>query len=123
MINKDNRLFDFLNYILKQSDEPVLNYNVPNFLVNRWLSMTNAPIAKLINLTTNKWFSVKNEFNVQYFYRAMLPKFSKRISYIKKPNHEKDEEDNHDLATLMECSIREIEYFKNTLAEIDNVSK
>ena len=83
--------------------------------------MADDNFAKIINLTTNRWFLKFFDFDFSKFYRVVLPKKNKRINYIKKKKNEKDknEEEFFDIASVMECSKREIEFFKKTLEEID----
>jgi hypothetical protein len=47
-----------------------------------------------------------------------LPKTIKKILYIKKTNKEYNNEDVSDIATSMECSTKEIEFYNKTLAEL-----
>ena len=51
----------------------------------------------------------------------MFPQYNKKINYIKKTKIEKnkDAEDNQNVANLMECSVREVEIYKNTLEELN----
>jgi hypothetical protein len=115
----NNNLFDFLNYVLKVSDSYPKDYKEPVFLINRWLSMTNPSFAKICNLTTNKWYCHLEQFNVKGFYRTILPKYTKRISYIKKEAKENEIEEDVNMASIMECSQREINFFKETLEEMN----
>jgi NADH:ubiquinone oxidoreductase subunit C len=122
---KDNNLFDFLNYVLKNYKEEskhIKDYEPPVFLINRWLSMANDSFAKIINLTTNKWCT-KTDIDIKKFYKVLLPKHTKRITYIKKTIKEKDIVDSIQMANLLECSIREIEMFNETLAQFSNHTK
>jgi hypothetical protein len=119
MHNKDNSLFDFLNFILKATDQDIKDYNPPIFLINRWLSMANPAFANIVNLTTNKWCKFNRNFDIKSFYRLVLPKYTKKITYLKKENKEKDDDDTLHYASLMECSQREIKMLNNTLAELN----
>lgn len=120
---KDNSLFEFLDYVFKVSDTPPKNYKVPVFLVNRWVSMSNPAFAMIVNLTTNKWCGVNKEFDVTKFYRYLLPRYTKNTKYIKKQVSEKEEEEDCQIASVMECSQREINLFKETLAQLNISSK
>jgi hypothetical protein len=120
---KDNNLFDFLDYVLKNSDKLPKDYKPPTFLINRWISMANPAFAKIINLTTNRWCIHNLEFDIAKLYRTVLPKYGKRISYIKKDSKEKDYDEDLNTALLMECSQREINLFKETLADLDLSAK
>jgi hypothetical protein len=120
---KDNNLFDFINYVLKNGSNAPIGYKPPIFLVNRWLSMATPSFAKILNLTTNKWCKVNSNFDITNFYKIIFPKYTKRISYIKKNVKEKEIEEDVNMASIMECSQREINIFKETLAELDNSAK
>ena len=120
---KDNSLFDFIDYVLKNNNNELKDYKPPIFLVNRWISMANPAFARIINLTTNKWCSKISDFDISKMYRILLPKYSKRISYIKKESKEKDYDEDSNTAFIMECSQREINLFKDTLAELNISAK
>jgi hypothetical protein len=120
---KDNNLFDFINYVLKNSKDQPKNYKPPVFLINRWLSMATPSFAKILNLTTNKWCININDFDISKFYRTVLPKHGKRISYIKKSTKEKEIQEDVNMAFIMECSQREIDLFNQTLAELNICAK
>jgi hypothetical protein len=121
--HKDNSLFDFIGFVLKNNNESPKNYKPPTFLVNRWLSMANDGFCKIINLTTNKWCREIPDFDIEKFYRLILPKYKKRLIYIKKKVKEKELEEDINMASLMECSQREINLFKETLAEFTDCAK
>jgi hypothetical protein len=114
---KDNNLFEFIDFVLKVKNVAPKHYKPPVFLINRWLSMINGGFCRIINLTTNKWCRQVPDFNIEQFYRVLLPKYKPRISYIKKPIKEKEIEIDDNMAHLMECSQREIIFFKESLAE------
>jgi hypothetical protein len=120
---KDNRLFDFIDYVLKNSNTEPKEYKPPTFLINRWISMATPPFAKIINLTTNKWCASPIDFDISKFYRTLLPNYKKRISYIKKNAKEKEIEEDVNMASIMECSQREIDLFKETLADLNLCAK
>ena len=122
---RDNNLFDFIDYVLKSKNIEPKEYKPPVFLINRWLSMANPGFAKIINFTTNKWCLVNRDFDITNFYRQILPKYNKKISYIKKPNNqnESDDGENLNIASVIECSEREVLLFKQTLAELNISSK
>jgi hypothetical protein len=116
MTYKNNNLFDFLNFIFKSSDKEVKEYNPPIYLINRWITMANPIFAKIVNLTSNRWLSNNNDFDFTKFYRIVLPKHKHKISYIKKKEKTKIEEENDlELANFMECSQRELDLFKDTI--------
>jgi hypothetical protein len=120
---KDNNLFDFINYVLKNSNEAPKDYKPPVFLINRWISMANPAFAKIFNLTTNRWCLHNSDFDISKLYRILLPKYGKRISYIKKDFREKDYDEDLNAASIMECSQREINLFKETLADLNISAK
>lgn len=123
MTYKDNRLFDFINYVLKIKQDAPRNYLPPIFMVNRWLSMGHSAFPKIINLTTNRWCRKVDNFDIEKFYYVFFPKYTNRLSYIKKKVKEKDVSDSKNLANLMECSTREIEIFDNLVAQLNICDK
>jgi hypothetical protein len=120
---KDNKLFDFINYIFKNGNETSLEYNPPVFLVNRWISMANPLFSKIVNLTTNKWCTQKQNFDIKSFYRTILPTYKQKIAYIKKKEKEKEDTYNENIANIMECSQREILLYNRTLEELNITNK
>lgn len=120
---KDNKLFDFINYIFKNGNNPPSEYKTPVFLINRWISMANPLFAKIVNLTTNKWCSRGQDFDIKSFYRTVLPQYKNKISYIKKKDKEKDDICDQNLANIMECSQREVLLYNKTLEEINIINK
>lgn len=123
MKNNNDNFFCFLNYIFKNEKTPPKDYIPSVFLLNRWVSMANPLYSKIVNLTTNRWYSVIKDFNIEYFYKTILPKHQNRISYIKKKEKEKDIVDDINLANIMECSHRELLLFKETLEELNCAAK
>jgi hypothetical protein len=120
---KDNNLFDFINFVFKNSKKEPKDYKPPVFLINRWISMANPLFAKIVNLTTNKWCTNNYDFDIKSFYRTILPEYKTKISYIKKKEKEKDISEDVYLANVMECSHRELLLFKDTLEELKCVAK
>jgi hypothetical protein len=115
-----NNLFKVLNWILKSENEkPELPLYI-GYLCNRWLSMASKPIAQIINITFNRW----NTSDTQYYatsLRCLLPKYKKHINYIKKSIQNESETDNDSIenfSQVMELSVREIEMYHKTLAEL-----
>lgn len=115
-------LFVYLNWILKKPiQEPQLQ-NIPStFITNRWLSMIDKEVANVVNITFNKWltckiFSTDNSLAGK-FYRIVLSKNTKRISYLKKTtiNKPSELEDTEALAKNLEMSQKEILMYKETL--------
>jgi hypothetical protein len=124
MIKKkyNDDLFVYLDWLLKKPIKDLQLQNVPStFITNRWLSMTNVDITNIVNTTFNRWLLSKNFSSdnslASKFYRIVIPKFNKRISYIKKPTLEnsKDIEDVSYLAKNLEMSQKEIEMYNQTL--------
>lgn len=120
---KDNKLFDFINYVFKNGNNPPSEYKEPVFLINRWISMANPLFAKIVNLTTNKWCSQGQDFDVKSFYRMVLPQYKNKISYIKKKDKERDDICDQNLASIMECSQREVLLYNKTLEELNIINK
>lgn len=116
---KDNKLFNFLDYIFKKSNNEVKEYKAPSFLINRWVSMASPLYAKIINATTNKWMLKNNDFDISKFYRTILPQHKNKINYIKKTDSIKEIEEDLNIASLMECSKREVSLFNQTLEELN----
>lgn len=103
--------FDYLKdiFVTKKGDLPLDEYYP--YLINRWLSFINPAIAETIN-QFNKQSLLEDK---QMHYKTMLCMFPKmkyvpRISYIKKVQEEKQEEDKtiKILAQKYELSEREI---------------
>ena len=115
-------LFVYLNWILKKPiQEPQLQNTPSTFITNRWLSMVDKEIANVVNITFNKWltckiFSADNSLAGK-FYRIVLSKNTKRISYLKKTtvNKPSELEDTEALAKNLEMSQKEILIYKETL--------
>ena len=124
----NNDLFGYLDWILKKRGTEPSEQSVPYpFLVNRWLSMADPVIAQIVNATTNKWISedgiATDGLMMGKFYKIILPKFTRKINYIKKAIKEKDHEDSINIAQSMQLSVREIEIYEKTLAEIKKAIK
>ncbi len=124
----NNDLFGYLDWILKKKGvEPSENSSPFPFLLNRWLSMSDPVIAQIVNATTNKWIVEKgiatDGLTMAKFFKVILPKFTKKIEYIKKIAKEKHHEDSINIAQSMQLSVREIESYEKTLAEIKKVVK
>jgi hypothetical protein len=74
-------------------------------------------MAKILNLTTNFWLKKSNRLDIFKFYKCILPKNNKNISYFKKNSKIKnnEEEDYKDLAQKYELSVRELKLYNQTL--------
>jgi hypothetical protein len=121
--NYSSDLFSYLDWVLKKNRKDLDHENLPYpFIVNRWLSMADPSIAQIVNATTNRWITedglAKDSLSMAKFMRTILPKFIKKISYIKKPTNEKDTIDCGNYAQSMQLSRREIEIYEKTLAEL-----
>jgi hypothetical protein len=115
-------LFVYLNWILKKPiQEPQLQNTPTTYITNRWLSMVDREIANVVNITFNKWLTCKifssDNSLAGKFYRIVLPKNTKRISYLKKTiiNKTSEPEDTEALAKNLEMSQKEILMYKETL--------
>ena len=120
---KDDNFFEVLNFVFKKTNQRVKNYKPSLFLLNRWVTMANPLFSKIVNFTFNKWGTKNNYFEPDKFYRTILPIYKNKFTYIKKKEHKKDVESEENLALLMECSQREINFFKETLEELNNTNK
>jgi hypothetical protein len=112
-------IFDFIGDILHHKQGGLVNniddesaYNA--YMVNRWISMYSPQLATIINMTTNRYYSVfeskKDHYN---FLLSITPRVKQyRINYIKKQSKksESDEAINI-LAKTLELSKREIRYY------------
>lgn len=122
--NYSSDLFSYLDWILKKNRKDLDHENLPYpFITNRWLSMADPNIAQIVNATTNRWITgdgvAKDSFRFAKFMRIILPKFSKKIAYIKKPIVKKEDTDLEICSQNLELSKREIEIYEKTLAELN----
>jgi hypothetical protein len=123
MVSKkyNSDLFGFLDWILKKKIKEPNSENLPNpFITNKWLSMADPMIAQIINATTNKWIMeeglASDSLYMGKFLRTILPKHIKNISYIKKSDNEKER--FYSYIGNNELSLREIQLYEKTLAEL-----
>jgi hypothetical protein len=126
--NYTSDLFSYLDWVLKKNRKDLDHENLPYpFIVNRWLSMSDPTIAQIVNATTNRWIMVegiaKDSLSVAKFMRTILPKFMKRVTYIKKLLNEKEGTDYSYFAQSSELSKREIDFYEKTLAELNTKVK
>ena len=118
-----NNIFEFLDWVLKKKGkEPIDENNITGFMFNRWLSMSDPDVAKIVNLTFNRWSNTetdKNFLTAAKFYHSVLPKVTSRVSYLKKPS-KKAEKENDDsvIASNMEISLREKKYYDRLLTQL-----
>jgi hypothetical protein len=128
-----NTIFDYINDILYHKKGDLLS-NVEHesgynpYMINRWLSMYSPQIANLINLTSNRLYSVFETKTESYkFLLKILPKSKpRRIGYIKKVKKEKKDELDviETLASSLELSKREINlYIKETNTDLERLKK
>lgn len=113
-------IFNYINDILFTKKGDLLS-NVDSesqynpYMINRWISMYSPGTAQLINLTSNRLYSVfetkKDNYN---FLINIIPRSKfRRINYIKKATKTKttDDEAIEVLAKNVELSKREIRYY------------
>lgn len=128
-----NTIFDYINDILYHKKGDLLS-NVEHesgynpYMINRWLSMYSPQIANLINLTSNRLYSVFETKSESYkFLLKILPKSKpRRIGYIKKVKKEKKDELDviETLASSLELSKREINlYIKESNTDLERLKK
>lgn len=123
--NHNDNLFSFLNWILKKTSKNVLDTPPSTFIVNRWLSMADNSLAKIVNVTLNRWLYKTQLFRDIFFpgkfYRVFLPKINKKFSYIKRVTKENQDEDSFNIliSNSMELSQREIILYNKTLEELN----
>ena len=108
----NNNIFEFLDWVLKKKGtEPIDENNITGFMFNRWLSMSDPDVAKIVNITQNRWSNIdsdKSFLMMAKFYNKVLPKITSRVSYIKKPIKTVEKENNDLLISdNMEMSVRE----------------
>jgi hypothetical protein len=122
-----NNIFEYLDWILKSSNKEPETHLVSTYMCNRWLSMASKPIAQIVNATNNRWNSMDSKVTSK-IYRCIIPKYAKKIEYIKKPvleTHDTDEFDENInlLSNSMELSKKEIELYVHTLEQLNIASK
>jgi hypothetical protein len=119
-----NQFFKYLNYILKIDKKRPENLQYSQYMVNRWLSMTNKPIAQIVNSTTNRW-NISDYNFLTNFLLKITPKYTKKIEYIKKSPKEAEEtfENMDQICFSMEISKKELELYHNTLDELKLLPK
>lgn len=83
------------------------------FMLQRWLSMYSAPVAGLLNATSNQLYRSLNDPQMAVdFMQTIVPRLPfQRIAYIKKTRKEVDKERQIDvsiIANLLQISQREV---------------
>jgi len=116
-------LFDFIRDIVFRKkgnllDNPDAENEFQPFMMQRWLSMHSPDLAKVINLTTNKLWSIYETKKDWYKdFLAFVPKtYNKKIKYIKKKKEKVDKEEQEViefLARTKEMSKREVQLYLN----------
>ena len=119
-----NYFFTYLNYILKVDKKKPEIPNNPSYMTNRWLSMASKPIAQIVNATMNRWNVSDSQF-ITDFYHSVIPRYTKRIEYIKKaPKQEEEFDENLDhLCFSMQISRKELDAYNETLEVLNLTSK
>ena len=123
-----SNFFEYLNKILRKTKDSVETPKNSTFLTNRWLSMASKPIAQIVNVTSNRWINCRNSFEDDTFTKIfinLIPKYNKRVEYIKKSSKSADEEmENLEyISNSMELSKKEIESYHKMLEELNLPSK
>lgn len=121
--NNNKNLFDILNWILKSKKDLPENTFQSNFILNRWLSMASPEIAQIVNVTGNRWSKNIKDFSMLNFYHSVLPKFTKKIQYIKKGQKNIENENLKMLAENMEISTKDVLFLEKSLEEMNNSPK
>jgi len=115
-------MFDHINSVLykKNSDAALRGIEagadfVP-YLVQRWCSMHSSPIAYILNETTNRyWKCYENNSEWYIALNTVIPECRfRRINYLKKNKKEstkKNEEHIKKIASNLEISTREVNYY------------
>ena len=122
----NNNIFEFLDWILKKKEkEPIYENNITDYILNRWVSMSDFDAAKITNVTVNRWNkcdeSSENFLQNCKFLKIILPKIHKKLEYLKKKNINTEEDsDEYILIKNYEISKREIKIYNNLLEYIKN---
>jgi len=113
------KLFDVLTSILEKKNQEI-NKNPDfvqavstNYMLQRWLTMTNGTIASILNDTTNKvWRGLCDDRQMWYkILNVLVPKTKTKPVYMKKANHTVNKEKEKALelmAKRFELSTREL---------------
>jgi len=127
-------LFDFIRDIVFCKKGDLLdNFENENefqpYMLQRWLSMYSPDFAKIINLTTNRLYSIYQTKSHWYKdFLIILPKtYNKKIKYIKKNKEKQDPEIKNVISFLAktnQISEREIEmYISEFNIDIEHLKK
>lgn len=118
-------IFDYINDILVFKRGNLLD-NIDNestfnpYLINRWISMYSPEYCNVINITTNRLYSIFETKQQQYnFLVSIIPQtHQKRINYIKKQKPDNKQQSYKvaikKLAEAVELSEREINDYVET---------
>jgi hypothetical protein len=123
-------IFDVINWILKKPNKNLdLDEKCSTYLLNRWLSMASQENSNIVNETINRWYHTNSIYNdtflISKFFRNILPKFTKKINYLKKNNNKKEKSKNEDCFEHMELEISKREYLeqKRLIEELNKLNK
>jgi hypothetical protein len=123
-MQSNNNIFEFLDFILKKKEkEPIYENNITNYILNRWLSMSDPEVARIVNVTGNRWKESDQDsetfLDTCKFYKTLLPKINKKIEYAKKKNLTTDQEfQQEEFVKNYEISKRELKIYDKTLEKI-----
>jgi hypothetical protein len=123
-------IFEFLDWVLKKNGkDPIYENNITPYIFNRWLSMSDADISKILNVTTNRWDMVGDDDNFEKFlnnckfYKTLLPKIHTKIKYIKKKQNTEETDESLDLVCKnYEISKREIKLYNNLVEKLNGTT-
>jgi hypothetical protein len=122
-------IFKILDYILKKTPSTLMvEGSVSPFILNRWLSMSDINVCRIINSTTNRWITHKgicnpNSHNSIYFLRKVLPKVTKKFSYLKKTKQKEESKQKEEKVNFMEISCRELEEYDELIDFLNKETK
>ena len=116
-------IFSVLNWVLKKTKKHDLNFQGTSvYMLNRWLSMADPSIANIVNVTGNRWMCVtslgRKSESMSKFYHKLMPKFTSKINYIKKPEKKNEDLDLLTMAKAYEKSTKELEILNKALVNL-----
>ena len=119
-----DNIFEFLDWVLrKKGKEPIDENNITGFMFNRWLSMSDPDVAKIVNITFNRWSNTESDktfLTAAKFYHSVLPKVASRVSYLKKPAKKAEKEnDDKTICSNLNISIKEKKIYDRMLEGLD----
>jgi hypothetical protein len=122
-------IFKTIDFILKKKEEVTLEESgTTPYMLNRWLSMSDPSISIIVNSTTNKWITHRGICsqsldNMSKFLKCVLPKYNKRIKYIKKAKSTSKENAQPSEMSYGEISSKEIKIYDEMLDFLNKSSK